>query len=249
MNRVSQILFGAFFLLFALSNTVNAGWLISEADGQETFISKGKMKSDWDNGSVIIDAGKNELYFIDDGREMIASGNVDEICSEMKQMIESMMANIPAEQREMMKKMMGGGKEPKVEVVKKESGGKVAGFETTRYEVMSDGNLYEELWLTEDKALMKDCATLMKMMGKFASCMQSMSAMGASASPEASPEYAKIYELGVIVKSVSHSENETGLDTEIISFTEKDVPDEIFALPDGYKRVSFQTLWGMDEEE
>jgi hypothetical protein len=235
-------------VIIASASVATAGWVISDADGQETVISKGKMKSDWDGGAVIVDAEKNQVHFIDDSRKMIASGTVDEICSGMKQMVESMMANVPAEQREMMKQMMGDAKAPKVEIVKKGAGGKVAGFETTQYEVMSDGEVYEELWLAADEALMKDCEAVMKMMGRFTSCMEAISSMGSPASPEASPEYAKIFELGVVVKSVSHEEGETDDRTEITTITEKDVSDSVFTLPDGYKLVSFETMWGMGEE-
>jgi len=242
------VVFFAVFFMFAIASVADAGWLITSANGDETLISKGKLKSNWDNGSMIIDAAKNEIFFIDDDRKMIASGNADEICDEMKQSMESMMASMPEEQREMMKKMMGGGKEVKVEVVKKGSGGNVSGFETTRYEVMADGKLYEEIWISENKELLKDCAEVMKMMGKFASCMHSAIPMGSAPVPEASPEYAKIYEMGMMVKSVSHSEDKSSHDNDFTSITKKDLSDDIFALPDGYKKVSFQALWGMEQE-
>ncbi|MFH1755694.1 MAG: DUF4412 domain-containing protein [Candidatus Latescibacterota bacterium] len=248
MNRVSKVLVCLVVVIIASVSAADAGWVILEADGQEVLIAKGKMKSAWDNGVMIIDAEKNEICFIDDNRKMLASGNVDEICGEMTQMVESMMANVPDEQKEMMKKMMGDTKAPKVEIVKKGAGEKVAGFETMRYDVMSDGALYEELWLSADKALMKDCEAVMKMMVKFMSCMQAVSSMGSKPSPEASPEYVKLFELGMMVKSVSHAEGGTAENTDITTISKKDLSDADFALPDGYKRVSFQAMWGMGEE-
>ncbi|MDH3216564.1 MAG: DUF4412 domain-containing protein, partial [Candidatus Krumholzibacteria bacterium] len=157
------------------------------------------------------------------------------------------MKNIPAEQREMMKQMMGSDKAAEVKIVKKGAGDKVSGFKTTRYEVMADGELYEELWLADDKDLMKDCKALLKMMAKFSSCMEGISSMGAP-SPKASVEYMKIFEQGMIVKSVEHSESPMGNHADVTEIAKKDVPDSAFDLPEGYKAAPLGAMWGMGAE-
>jgi len=228
----AAIVFGA--------STANAGWVLTDSNGDETIISKGKMKSAWENGAIIFDAGTSEIHFIDDRRKTLASGTVDELCEGVEHMVESMMADIPAEQLEMMKRMMGDAT-AETEVVGKGSGGKIAGFETTRYEVLQGGELYEEIWLTEDESLKKECQELMQMLMKFSSCISSASAMGAP-SPESSPEYLKLFEKGVIVKSVEHGDEGEGVNTVVISG--RDVPPSAFSLPDGYKKAPLSEIWG-----
>ena len=218
-----------------------AGWVLVEEDGQETVISKGKMRADWEQGAFILDGHSAKVHFIDDNRKMIASGSVEDFCTGMKQLLDNLLEGVPEEQREMMKKMMGG-EPPKVEIVEKGSGGKVGGFETVHYAIMADGELYEELWVTKDKALMVDCDPVMKMMGQFMSCVSTMTAMSAGSTPEASPEYAKIFGLGMIVKSLEKDEAEP---TETL-ISKKEVPDSAFAVPEGYKAVAFSEMFGMD---
>ena len=231
----ASILFGA--------SAADAGWVLTESNGDETVMSQGKLKSVWENGSVIFDAGKGEIHFIDDQRKIMAGGTIDELCKGIEEMMESMMANIPPGQRELMKKMAGG-KEGETKVVGKGPGGKIAGFETTRYEVSSAGDLYEEIWLTEDESLKKECQGLMQMMVKFTSCMAEANAMGAP-SPESSPEYLKLFEKGVMVKSVEHGDEGEEVNTIVIS--ERDIPSSTFSLPAGYKKVAISEIWGADQ--
>jgi hypothetical protein len=226
-------------VVFGVS-AASAGWVLTESNGDETIISQGKMKSAWENGAIIFDSGTKEIHFLDDRRKIMASGTIDELCDGITQMVESMMADVPAEQREMMKRMMGGAAE-KTEVVAKGPGGKIAGFETTRYEVTQGGELYEELWLSEDESLKKECRGLMQMLMKFSSCMASAGATGAP-SPESSPDYLKLFETGVLVKSVEHGDEGEGVNTTVISG--RDVPASAFSLPDGYKKVPLLEIWG-----
>ena len=168
-------------MLVAMASTANAGWVLTDAEGEETLISQGKLRSSSKGGSMILDATKDQAYFVDDKRKLIASGTVQEFCTGMTEMRAAMLENIPPEQRQMMEQMMAS--TPDVEIVNKGAGGKIAGFETTKYDVMVDGQLHEELWLSGDKALLKDCGAVMKMMGEFLSCMSTMSAMGGDPSP------------------------------------------------------------------
>jgi len=169
-TRITTIvLLSLLALVAALAPSAHAGWVFTESNGDETLISQGKMKTSWENGSLIFDGEKNLLHFIDDRRQLIASGTIDELCEGMNQMMESMFEDIPPEQREMMKKMMQG-ETGESEVVDKGSGGKIAGFATTRYEVLQDGELREEIWTTDDASLRKEVQGVIKALMKFSSC-------------------------------------------------------------------------------
>ncbi len=218
-----------------------AGWVMTETSGDETLVSQGKMKSVWDNGYMILDAQTQKIHFIDDERKVQAAGTVDEVCASLTQMIDSLMAGIPDDQKEMMKQMMGGtGTRP--EVVEKGSGGKVAGFETTRYEVLVDGEVYEEIWLAKDESLKKECQSLMEMLGRLTSCIAKVNFMADIPIPESSPDYLALFKKGVIVKSVEHGDE--GVNTTLLS--PRDVPASTFSIPSDYETVPFSSIWGED---
>ena len=45
------------------TSAANAGWVLTESNGSETVISGDKLKSVWENGAVIFDAGTREIHF------------------------------------------------------------------------------------------------------------------------------------------------------------------------------------------
>ncbi len=239
-TRITTIvLLSLLALVAALAPSAHAGWVFTESNGDETLISQGKMKTSWENGSLIFDGEKNLLHFIDDRRQLIASGTIDELCEGMNQMMESMFEDIPPEQREMMKKMMQG-ETGESEVVDKGSGGKIAGFATTRYEVLQDGELREEIWTTDDASLRKEVQGVIKALMKFSSCFDQTGFAGES-SYESSPEYLAIFDRGVPVKIVEHGVADEAPNTSQLS--PREIPDATFALPTGYQTVPMSELW------
>jgi len=227
-------------VMIVVASAANAGWVLTDSEGEETLISQGKLRSSSEGGSMILDATKNQAYFIDDARKLVASGTVEEFCTGMTEMMSAMLEKLPPEQRQVMEQMMESTAD--VEIVNKGAGGKIAGFETTKYEVMVDGQLHEQLWLSEDKALLKDCGAVMKMMAQFMSCMSTMSAMSGAPSPEASPEYGKLFEMGMLVKMVTHG------DGGVTTIAPRDVSGDMFAIPADYKLVSLPEMYGMSAQ-
>ena len=238
VSRTTAILFVA-VMMFA-APTANAGWVLADSSGDETMISKGRMKSSWENGSIIFDSGTATVHFIDDRRKIIAEGTVDELCDGITGMMETMMADIPEEQRAMMKQMMGGAA-GETSVVEKGPGEKIAGFATTRYEITQGGEPYETLWLTNDKSLRKEFMDLMPMLMKFSACTSAASGMGV-ASPESSPEYLKLFESGMIVKSIEHGGEGEESSTSVIS--PRDIPASAFEIPADYEKAPLSAIWG-----
>ncbi len=231
-------------LVFALvvASSAGAAWKIEESDGGTTFISNGKLKSSWENGSIIIEGKNKMVHFIDDNRKMIASGTIDEFCGGMKKAVDAMMENVPPEQREMMKQMLAAKKPPKVKIVKKGKGEKVSGLSTTIYEVVADGKHYESVWITNEAGIVNECQDVMKALGNLMQCLGVINSMGSDPEPEASPEYARIFQLGVIVKSVGSDEKATEMKLE-----KSDLADTDFGMPAGYKAVSFAVMFGMSQ--
>ena len=131
----------------------------------------------------------------------------------------------------------------KVQVTKKGPGEEIFGLQTTRYEVSQDGKIKEELWLSSDDALVKECAAVQKILFQFTACTASAGSM-VTASFRSSPEYLGLFQSGVLVKSVDHDENSETVGSFTLS--PKNVPADAFALPSGYNEVPLTQLYGME---
>jgi hypothetical protein len=236
-------------VLVAAAPAAHAGWVITDADGQETLVSNGMMRNGWDETSGMIVNGKdNKLIMYDGKQKAYAEGTMEELCEVTSSFMEMMMKDVPAEQREMMKKMMGHGDgTPTVEVKSKGGGEKIAGFATERYEVLVDGTLYEEVWLTDDKKLMKDFEPLRDALGSFVKCMSGLQAMGGTP-PEATDEYLGLMKKGLALRTKSHRQGPESTSHDTTAVVEKKISDDAFKAPDGYRKVAFQELMmGMNQ--
>jgi hypothetical protein len=242
MRRLSIL--GILALAVTIAAPAHAGWVIKDADGSEAFISNGRMKGEWENGIMILNAEGETMTMVDTQKKVYAVGNIDEICTQMKNMVEEMMSGLPPEQRDMVQQMMAKKQTPEVTFVDKGPGGKVSGFDTKHYEVHADGELYEEVWLADDKALVTECKPVMLMLSKFGQCMASVNPMAGANSPEASPEYAKLYDMGMVVQAHSAGESNTPQITSVEKF---DVPESTFDIPKDCKQVSFMDMFGMNQ--
>ncbi len=239
MKKVAMCL-GILAALMAWGVTANAGWLLTDANGQTGALSKGKMRLNEDYGGVIMNAAKDKMILFDKNKKVCATGTVAEFCEAMSGMMDKAMGSMPPEQRAMMEKMMGGKKKeaPKVVVTKEGRGDAIAGLETTKYKVTADGKLYEEVWITTDKAVMDDYRPLTGFLSKFVGCSASAAAMMGTL-PEATPEYMKLYEMGFVLKSVSPDEEHAVNNVSMQKLEKKDIPDSEFEPPAGYRMLTF----------
>jgi hypothetical protein len=244
MNLVSRVAGVVVALVLVATGAAQAGWVLIEADGSESLISKGQMRAAWDIGTSILDANSSKIIIIDEMRRTYASGTVDELCAEIKSSVESLMGEMPAEQREMIQRMMAQEKAPEVKIVDKGAGEKISGFATKRYDVLANGELHEQLWIADDAALMAECKPVMMMLAQFSQCMASANPMGGVSDPEATPEYAGIFELGIIVRSVGAGELEEGIAPDEATIEKRDVPESTFKVPAGYRAISFADVFG-----
>ena len=220
--------------------TADAGWLLTDTDGQTGALSKGRMRLNEDYGGVIMNAAKDKMIMFDHSKKVCAVGTVAEFCKAMSGMMDKALESMPPEQRAMVEQMMGGKKKeaPKVVVTKEGSGGAIAGLETTKYKVTADGKLYEEVWLTTDKAVMDDYRPLTGFLSKFIGCSASAAAMMGTL-PEATPEYMKLYEMGFVLKSVSQDDERAVDNVSMQKLEKKDIPDSEFEPPAGYRTLTF----------
>lgn len=224
--------------LFCFGLDARAGWVMTDKDGSKTYLSDGKVKEASEEGgeaSMVMDYKKKQLLVVNPETKVCAQASFDEYCGVMNQMFSAM--------REAMKSMGGGTapeENPQVSVKKVGSGGKIAGFDTIKYQVFADGSLYEEVWLSANRALVAEMGDL-SALNKFASCLNG----GMTRDVEASPEYMKLLSIGLPVKTVSYEMGSPEVGAEIVRMEKKNIPASVFEAPSGYKKVPIGEALGM----
>ena len=240
MTRLKRLWhFMAIGLLLGVAVNVEAGWIMQEKEGDQTLISKGRLKSSADNISWILDGPGNKVYFIDGHEKTYATGTVEDYCGATAALVEQTMKNLPAEQRKSLEQMMKKDNEEArhtVNVIAAGDGGSVAGLKTVKYKVEVDGELYEEIWLATDSNLIDEFKPLKPLLRKFSTCA---STFGTEFTPENAPEYLQLMERGVEVKSIAYTDGSPEPVTDVVKLEKKDLPESEFSVPRDYRQVTF----------
>ncbi len=229
-------------MLLYMVIAADAGWIMVEKNGDKTLISDGKLKGTSQKTSWIFNGPKKEMIFTHDGQHIYWRGTVDDYCSGSGAMFEQMMQSMPEEQRKMIEQMMAKGSQSadhKVNVVKKGDGGTIAGLKTIRYNVMVDGELFEEVWLTTDASLLQAYKPLIPMLQKFDACLGTL---GMGYAPEKSAEYQKLWEIGFQLKSVRYASGSPEIETDVVRMEKTEIPAQAFDVPAGYQQRSFAEM-------
>ena len=160
-------------LLLWFTATVRAGVVIQQEGGEAgsdkpkqkvtLYIESGKIRVDGQESgqkkyAMIFDGDKQVMWILspDEGtyQEMTAA-QVQQMGDQMGQMMrqmEAQLAQMPPDQRQMVEGMMrqqmggGGAAPPAVIVQEKGSGEKVGPYTTTHYQILSNGQLNQEVW-------------------------------------------------------------------------------------------------------
>src|SRR5258705_12125296 len=159
-----------------------------------------------------------------------------------KQMAETMKDMPPGEReqmQQMMKNMRGGGGQsgpaPKGTIERTNVVEKIAGLPARKIRVLSDGKLYEEMWLTTDPALLRELE-MSKAPDTFGRMSGCMAGMARGPRPESSDEFRKLYGEGWPLKVVYYGGREGAANpagTTITKAEQRDIPDRQFTPPAG----------------
>lgn len=232
----------------------SGGVMMVDQDGETVMISKGKVKTvaeDEDEYIYIFDTNTGTMTMVDKSEKTYATGTADEYCAAVTSLAEEMLSDMDEEEREMMTAMrraLGRKTPPEVKVVSKGKGEPIAGLETVKYEVIVNGALYEEVWVTGERAVLGELAGIkefgrsMDMMNRCA--MESIGGGELSGAPELTAEYASLYEKGWPLRSFKPGEDslDSGLQTNIQRVEFHDFPESDFLPPAGYRKVPIGEL-------
>jgi hypothetical protein len=218
-----------------------AGWILTDRDGSKTYVSEGKVKEvpqEAGEPSLIMDYKKEQVLFINLDEKVCAQASFDEYCRVVSKMVSAMQSAAKARGEETDTEPP-----PEVSIERVGKGGKIAGFDTAKYEVYADGERYEEIWLTTDASLVSQLGSL-DALRKLAFCLNK----GMAGEIESSPEYVKLITSGVVLKAVSYEMGNPEVDTEIVRIEKKEFPPGEFALPAGCRDVGIRKALGMESE-
>ena len=73
-------------------------------------------------------------------------------------------------------------------------------------------------------------------MRKFSACV---STVGTEFTPAHAPEYLKLMEHGVEVKSIAYTDGSPEPVTDVVKLEKKDVPETVFSVPREYRQITF----------
>ncbi len=218
---------------------VFAGWVQVDREGAITLISEGMLKqtSGGEDQYSVLDARRGNIIFVDPKRKVYSKETIDDFCKAVIEGMNKVRKAMPAEDKGKQK----GGKDVRVSVTKEGDGGAVAGYNTVKYKVLTDGKLYEEIWLTSDPAVMKDLESVFRtVMKKFEKCLASLANVSDSLalSVEETQEYRELERQGWQMRSKTYAGGRGPLTSEIVKLEKRDIPASEFEVPSGYKKVS-----------
>jgi len=254
--------------LLLAAATAEAGWIFVDDGGNQTSVSRGRLRmtpKESRGMAMSLDIGRARMWVADSTRRAFWEGTVEEYCQGMrttmsgamadmeKQMAEA-MKDMPPAQREqmqqMMKNMRGGGAPdapaPKVTVEKTNETERIAGLSARKFRVLSNGKLYEEMWLTTDPALLRELemAKAPDTFGRMSGCM---AGMARGPRPEATDEFRKLYGEGWPLKVVFYGGGDGGpgpAGTTMMKGEQRDIPEREFTPPAGFRAAPLAEILG-----
>ena len=222
------------------------------------YIQSGKLRMDADSPdnkkiAMIFDGDRQVMWMLmpDEGTyiEMTAS-QVEQMGQQMGQAMQQMgqamqqmqgqLAQMPPEQRkmveEMMKKQMGGGgapaAAPQITVEEKGSGEKIGSFNCTRYAVLSNGQLTQDVWAasTDQVHLQEADYKTFQAMAKFYEPLRRNAPKGSWSAPPM--QQIK----GMPVRMISYEGQRPSYQWDVLKVDEKSLENSLFTLPAGLKK-------------
>lgn len=209
------------------------------------------------NISTLFDLNKDEMVIIDHNKKIYTVAKpedfakaAEDVAKKMQAEIEKHLENLPPEQRESVKKMMEkNGNFPMVQatnssVISISNTGKaekIAGYSSKKYEVFRDGNLDEEIWVSNEIGFQKeiDISKMSRLMKEFKKISKKFGG-GDVTNEEA---YIEIFEKGGFpMKTVDHSFGNAVYVEEVEKVTGRDISDSELEVPSDYKQKTLDSI-------
>jgi len=205
-----------------------AGWVVETASGDLTYLSSGKIKnaSKEDGTSSLSDSKSGQISMLNQGKHIYWQGTGKEVCAVMLQLIPQVEQK-PAK--------------PSISI--KPAGNEtIAGIVTEKYQVIVDGQLHRELWITENQELANEMILFMQFEEDFTKCYPAQST---EQIVDRDPAYRKLVTRGYVMKDVTYLNGNMPISSsKVVSLKQENIPDSEFEIPAGFRRVeSLLEIW------
>jgi hypothetical protein len=214
------------------------------------YVSEGKVRTVQPNATTVVDYKAGRFTLINANKGLFWTGTIDEYVTEMTKSRSQAAyerygsTNAAHLTRDPSK---GDAKAAKVVLRKLGDGGPIAGHETVKYQVESDGELFQELWVANDVNTNADLDP-----GQYLAIQQKLSgAMIGKAGKSyramwKNPDVRALYGKGIIVQNViRHIAG--GFERTTTSVKQSDVAASEFQVPDSYRRVRLSEVLKSDK--
>jgi hypothetical protein len=229
------------------------------------YFSKNMLKSLQGNSGIILNFNINQIVAFNPAKRLYWIGRIDDYINEVKRSvaqsimsIEGTLKNISPERRKAIEEEMkkqgikipgeANRSDKKVEVKIERTPDKqnIAGYDATKYNIYTDGVLYQEIWFSEDLDVYKEID--MKKMKDFQSRVtETLSSLysGKDASVESNLEYQKTFERGYPLKTVQFPGYNQAI-IEVTSAKETEIVDNEFEIMKGFSRTTLDEVMKMN---
>lgn len=260
--KLRALHFVVFLAVFGSPAITEGGWVVrlrstvvkSNGERQEPetatmYVSRGKVRTVQPTSITIVDYNKGRFTLLNPRRDFFWSGSIDEY-----------VEGVQSDRKATATQRFGSGaaahlavapsddaKLPAITVRRVGPGGKIAGYETVKYQVESDGELFQELWVADGVNFSTDLDQ-----GKFFDYQQKMSSFRlgkAGASLRAayrSKELRELHEKGVVLQTITH--HVAGKFERVATDVQRsEIPEQEFEVPDHYRRVRLADVFPVEE--
>jgi hypothetical protein len=217
-------------------------------------ISANQIRMDQPEVVTIIDYDKDRFVMMNPTKHFFWSGTSSDYVSEMTRTREAAMreriGNLTgkpakpgeaAAATESTPRPVDPAKLPPVSITSTGVKEKIAGYDTEKYEVKVDGQLFEEIWIAPlDLSADVNYDRFMAQQLKNSAAMQGKSADAYSAVYR-DPEYRRLTEKATVLKNVTHHLAGT-FERTATSVEKRDVPASAFTVPESYRKVRLSDL-------
>ncbi len=240
--------------LIAMAAPVQAGWVVewsnvvTKQDGQTLpaepstmQIEDNRVKLTQARSVMLIDYKKDSFTIINPATQSYWSGTLDQYMSEVshKRALEmAKRSGRPPLPNQPKTPKNDESQLPPITVRKTDQTKTVAGHTVTKYEILSAGEPFQEMWVAEDINVSSDLDP-----DKFLAYQRKMSAgMQGNASPRyqalyRNEDYKKVVSKGFAL-DVRTKHPSGGFDRTVTAIRKEDIPESTFEIPESYHRVA-----------
>lgn len=213
------------------------------------YVADGKIRTVQPNSTTVIDYKLGNFTLINEKKGLFWSGTIEEYVREMsksrKQAAYERYGSTNAAHMER-DPTAEDKRVPKVVLRKIGDGGTIAGHETVKYQIESDGQLFQELWVANDVNTSSDVdpAQFLAVQQKLSSGMIGNAGRNYRAMWK-NQEIRDLYAKGIVMQNVvRHVAG--GYERKTTSVKQADVAASEFVVPDSYRRVRLSDVLKSD---